>query len=136
MTAMADALQPLIAVKRAPRTLGATDDSRPGGLAARLSSALLSPLYRRKYRSIATLEELKAELGHPETVMCLGNGPSSEDPRLGELPCDALFRVNHFWLARGVLTEPQLVFTGLRAAIRAVSNPVVFAFPVDNELGT
>lgn len=133
VTAMADALQPLIAVKRTPRTLAATDGNRPGGLAAGLPSALLAPIFRRKYRSIATLEELKAELDQPETILCLGNGPSSEDPRLAELPYDALFRVNHFWQERGFLTEPQLVFTGLRAAIKAVSDPVIFAFQTREE---
>ncbi len=135
-TAMAavDALQPLIAVKRMPRSWRATDGGgRRGWVPADLSSSLLSPIIRWKYRSITALEELKAELGHPETIMCLGNGPSSEDPRLGELHYDALFRVNHFWQARGFLTEPQVVFTGLRAAINAVRKPVIFAFQTREE---
>ena len=122
-TAMADALLPLIAVKRTP----------PGGGKSGGLFALLSPVFRRKYRSITALEDLKAELGHPETIMCLGNGPSSENPRLAELPYDALFRVNHFWQKRGFLTEPDVVFTGLRAAIKAVGNPVIFAFQTREE---
>jgi hypothetical protein len=133
-TAVVDALQPLIAVKRMPRGLGATGGrGRRGGLPADPSSSLLSPFLRWKYRSITALEELKAELGHPETIMCLGNGPSSEDPRLGDLHYDALFRVNHFWLPRDFLTEPQVVFTGVRAAIKAVDNPVIFAFQTCEE---
>jgi hypothetical protein len=127
--AAADALQPLIAVKRTPRGGGMAG----GGMAGGLSSALLAPVYRRKYRCIARLDGLQAELGHPETILCLGNGPSSEDPRLADLSYDALFRVNHFWQDRGFLTEPQLVFTGLRAAIKAVSEPVIFAFQTREE---
>ncbi len=121
---LADTLQPLIAAKRAPRGGGAADG---------LLSALLAPIYRRKYRRLETFADLRAELGHPETILCLGNGPSSEDPRLRKLTYDALFRVNHFWQDRGFLTEPDLVFTGLRAAIKAVRNPVVFAFQTREE---
>lgn len=136
VTAVVDALRPLIAVKRLPRGWGATGGrDRRGGLPSDPSSSLLSPIFRRKYRSISSLEELKAELGQPETIMCLGNGPSSEDPRLGDLHYDALFRVNHFWLPRGFLTEPQVVFTGVRAAIKAVANPVIFAFLNRDEEG-
>jgi hypothetical protein len=134
--AVVDALQPLIAVKRLPLGWGAIGGrGRRGGLPADPSSSLLSPILRWKYRSITTLEDLKAELGRPETIMCLGNGPSSEDPRLGDLHYDALFRVNHFWLPRGFLTKPQVVFTGIRAAIKAVANPVIFAFPTREEEG-
>jgi len=60
---------------------------------------------------IADLETLRDRLGNPATILCLGNGPSSESP---EIPrdCDCLFRVNWIWRDRGFLTEPDLVFTG------------------------
>ncbi len=54
---------------------------------------------------------LKRRLGSPKIILCLGNGPSSEDPRLADMPHDALFRVNWIWRARGFLTEPDMVFT-------------------------
>jgi hypothetical protein len=57
-------------------------------------------------------DALAAALGRPATIMCLGNGPSSEAPALSGLAYDALFRVNHSWLARGVLAKPDVVFTG------------------------
>ncbi len=74
---------------------------------------------------IATLEDLAVHLGRPRTIMCLGNGPSSEDPRLRALGCDALFRVNHLWQARGVRTDPALVFTGSAETVRQVRSALV-----------
>jgi len=60
---------------------------------------------------IADLETLRDRLGNPATILCLGNGPSSESP---EIPrdFDCLFRVNWIWRDRGFLTAPALVFTG------------------------
>src|SRR3546814_318572 len=55
---------------------------------------------------------LREALGHPDTILCLGNGPSSEDPDVAKVRYDALFRVNSLWLKRGFLTTPDMVFTG------------------------
>ncbi|HSI40148.1 MAG TPA: hypothetical protein VLA00_06320 [Xanthobacteraceae bacterium] len=75
---------------------------QPGGMLVR---ALAGP-------PIASLAALKRRLGAPRAIVCLGNGPSSEDPRLVALANGAaLFRVNWIWRARGVLIEPDLVFT-------------------------
>jgi hypothetical protein len=60
---------------------------------------------------IADLETLRDRLGNPATILCLGNGPSSEGPDIPR-DCDRLFRVNWIWRDRGFLTEPDLVFTG------------------------
>ncbi len=134
IAAVADALQPLIAAKRIPPGLAGTDGgARQGWAATVFASPLLAPVLRWKYRPIETLDRLSAALGRPETILCLGNGPSSEDPRLHELSYDALFRVNHFWQPRGVLTEPDVVFTGLRATIKAIRKPVIFAFQTREE---
>ncbi len=134
IAAVVDALHPLIAVKRLPPGLAGTNDrGQRGWVAAILSSSLLSPLICWKYPSISTLDDLKSELGQPETIMCLGNGPSSEDPRLQDLSYDALFRVNHLWQPRGLLMEPHVVFTGLRATIKAVRAPIVFVFQTCEE---
>ncbi|MER9845486.1 hypothetical protein NKJ59_30535 [Mesorhizobium australicum] len=61
--------------------------------------------------SIASLADLKTRLGNPRTIVCLGNGPSSEDPRLSDHRDAALFRVNWNWRGRGWMTEPAVVFT-------------------------
>jgi hypothetical protein len=133
-SAIVDAMQPLIAARRMPLGSAGSDDLAPTGwVPALLSSSLLSPLIHWKYQRIDTLEALRTALGEPETIMCLGNGPSSEDPRLRDLSYDALFRVNHFWQPRGVLTEPDVVFTGLRATIKAIRKPSVFVFQTREE---
>ena len=66
----------------------------------------------RRGRQIDDFDALRQRLGHPETILCLGNGPSSEDPRLVDMKHDRLFRVNWRWLERGMLTRPDMVFVG------------------------
>ncbi len=75
----------------------------------------------RRYHDLA---ELGGVLGHPGTILCLGNGPSSEDETLKGLAHDVLFRVNHRWLKRGVLTRPDVVFVGGKPSMRAVSGVI------------
>jgi hypothetical protein len=70
------------------------------------------------------IESLRRALGNPRTVLCLGNGPSSEDPAVAEVDYDSLFRVNHSWLARGFLTKPDMVFTGSKATLATVKGAV------------
>jgi hypothetical protein len=72
----------------------------------------------------ATLEELRAAIGAPETILCLGNGPSSEEPALDGIAHDALFRVNHSWIERGKFTVPDVVFTGGKPTLRALAQPI------------
>lgn len=72
----------------------------------------------------ASLAQLREALGAPRTILCLGNGPSSEDPALSTLAYDALFRVNHSWLKRGLFTRPDVVFTGGKPTMRAVRGPI------------
>lgn len=62
-------------------------------------------------RPLTTIDELGDRLGRPATLLCLGNGPSSEDPALGGLTYDCLFRVNWIWRRRGLFTAPDVVFT-------------------------
>ncbi|MDA1315699.1 MAG: hypothetical protein O2968_20430 [Acidobacteria bacterium] len=71
-------------------------------------------------RRIDDWEALRERLGRPRAVLCLGNGPSSEDPRLAGLSHDCLMRVNWRWRDRGLLTRPQLVFVGDAATIHRV----------------
>lgn len=96
------------------------------GVACRVASGL-GPCLR-------DVEALRSHLDEPDSILCLGNGPSSEDPRLEGVVCDALFRVNHMWSDRAAFTAPQVVFTGLRSAIRALGGgPVFLAQTRDDE---
>jgi 3-deoxy-D-manno-octulosonic-acid transferase len=72
-------------------------------------------------------DDLKANLGHPRCVLCLGNGPSSEDPRLAGFEHQCLMRVNWRWKLRGFLTDPQIVFVGDPETVHQVRH-VVFGF--------
>ena len=54
---------------------------------------------------------LKSRLGNPGTIVCLGNGPSSQDRRLAGFHDAALFRVNWTWRGAGRLATPDVVFT-------------------------
>jgi hypothetical protein len=100
-------------LKRAAKTLAQT---MPG-------QKLLSLRARR----LTDLDALRHRLGHPQTILCLGNGPSSEDPELAKLAYDCLFRVNWRWLERGYLTRPAVVFTGDRRSLRRCP-PCLFFF--------
>jgi len=71
------------------------------------------------------LDALRTALRSPETILCLGNGPSSEDQTLDAIGYDALFRVNHGWQQRGRFTAPDVVFTGGKPSMRAVG-PAIF----------
>jgi hypothetical protein len=77
---------------------------------------------------IGDLGELGRRLGAPARILCLGNGPTSEDPAIGQVATDCLFRVNWIWRARGLLTEPDLVFTADPDLPPARARPIV-AFP-------
>ena len=88
----------------------------------------LAPLTKQKYQCIETLEELRQVLHSPLTILCLGNGPSSEDPRVIQTHYEALFRVNHSWLSRGLFKRADVVFTGLRSTVKAHPRPTVFVF--------
>ena len=97
------------------------------GLLAAMDRPWLRPLTRLRFARIESLADLNARLGRPKTLLCLGNGPSSEDPRLQGIAHDALFRVNHRWQARGFLTTPQVVFTGSKESVSLLSG-VIFGF--------
>lgn len=62
-------------------------------------------------RCIASWEELRSRLGEPETILCLGNGPSSEAAGVENERFDCLFRVNWIWNERSIHRDPDVVFT-------------------------
>lgn len=62
-------------------------------------------------RCLDSWGQIARDLGHPRSILCLGNGPSSEDPALREEDFDCVFRVNWVWQARALFTQPRMVFT-------------------------
>jgi len=81
------------------------------GLGARLRHAVGRSLLRaRGAEEMKELAQLRRRLGQPGTILCLGNGPSSEGAGL-HTDFDCLFRVNWIWRQRAFLIEPDLVFT-------------------------
>jgi len=92
-----------------------------------LHSPLGRAIVNRRYRRLEGIEALRAALGHPKTILCLGNGPSSEDPHLNEVAYDCLFRVNDRWVGRGILSDPDVIFTGDSGTLASVRG-TIFAF--------
>ena len=60
---------------------------------------------------LASPDELRTRLGEPQTILCLGNGPSSEAGGIEDVGFDCLFRVNWIWNARTIHRDPDVVFT-------------------------
>lgn len=90
----------------------------------RMDDPAFAKRYQRLIRRYDHRDQLREALGHPKTILCLGNGPSSEDPRLLDISYDALFRVNHSWKERGILTAPDVVFTGGSSTMKALKGPI------------
>jgi hypothetical protein len=78
----------------------------------------VAPIFMR--RRIDDWQSLRRRLAHPRSVLCLGNGPSSEDSRIASFEHDCLIRVNWRWRERGFLVEPDIVFVGDAATIYKV----------------
>ncbi len=85
---------------------------------------VLKAIFARRLPRYDSIDDLRAALGEPETILCLGNGPSSADPALAKVAHDCLFRVNHLWLERGFLSEADMVFTGGRGTIERVPSGI------------
>lgn len=86
-----------------------------------------------KTERLDSLDDLRQALGHPETILCLGNGPSSEGADVAEVSHDALFRVNHIWLKRDFLTHPQMVFTNSKKTLSALKNTIFGLHTIKSE---
>ena len=92
--------------------------------ASRIGTALAERLGGGRIPDWAALRE---RLGRPRSILCLGNGPSAEDPAVRRVEHDCLFRVNWRWRDRGVLDRPGLVFVGdMRTTLELA--PCVFGF--------
>lgn len=71
-------------------------------------------LERLRCRKLADLDALRQALGGPETVLCLGSGPSSNEPAAvaAAEAADVVFRVKHRWLKEGAVKRADVAFTG------------------------
>ena len=76
--------------------------------------------------------EIGTRLGRPQSILCLGNGPSSEDTALVGEFYDCLFRVNWVWHAREVMTRPQIVFTA-DPDLPPPQSEAILAFPTRSD---
>ena len=85
----------------------------------------VAPIFAR--RRIDDWDALRRRLANPRSILCLGNGPSSEDPRLASVEHDCLVRMNWRWRERGFLDRPDVVFVGTPETMGLVP-PCVFAF--------
>jgi 3-deoxy-D-manno-octulosonic-acid transferase len=97
---------------------------RDKGGSSRAWRWVAKPLMRNR---IDCWGDLGARLGHPRSVLCLGNGPSSEDPQVAGFSHQCLMRVNWRWKGRGFLVDPHVVFVGDPAAVHKVKH-AVFGF--------
>jgi hypothetical protein len=82
------------------------------------------PLTRNR---IDRWKDLRESMGNPRSVLCLGNGPSSEDPRLSSFEHECLIRVNWRWKLRGFLDRPHIVFVGDPSTVHKVDS-AIFGF--------
>ena len=134
-TAAADALLPLL---RWDLKAQRSEQRRWGRKAERLAVAAVDLSWIRaitnaRAERIATVDDLAAHLRHPRTILCLGNGPSSEDPRLRGIAYDRLFRVNHLWQERAFLADPDVVFTGSTETVRRMKRAIVAVSTIRHE---
>ncbi|MDN5873014.1 MAG: hypothetical protein L0H29_01360 [Sinobacteraceae bacterium] len=96
--------------------------------ALRFTRRWFAPLLTLKFQELSSVSELRAALGAPDVILCLGNGPSSEALSVRQCAHQRLFRVNMSWLGRGVLARPDLVFTGLAEAVSVLRPTTGFVF--------
>jgi hypothetical protein len=84
--------------------------------------------HAHKLKKLTSLDEINASLDHPESILCLGNGPSSEDVPVVGSAYDSVFRVNHRWADRGMFTSPDVVFTSALDSVLHVGRDILYAF--------
>lgn len=116
-------IAPFLVSERAPGKVGSALETR---LVDALQRPQLRRIVARKFQAIESLPGLRERLGDPARILCLGNGPSSEDPALRELPYDVLFRVNHSWINGAHHSKPDVIFTGKRDTLEAYRAPTIF----------
>jgi len=114
-------------VPRGPQSGDASTRSRIGLKNWLFSRRLVHPVVCFRSRRIETLDALRQRLDRPDTIACLGSGPSAEDPRLLDLKFDCSFRANLRWLDRGFLDNPDIIFSFRADAVRARPGAIIAA---------
>ena len=78
---------------------------------------------------IASLDAVRMALSRPKTILCLGNGPSSnEDAAVAAAEtADVIFRVKHRWLKEGRIRLADVVFSGTVESTRLVQNAILLS---------
>lgn len=136
LTALTPFLSPAPQEREQPDEAAADPVSQPRrevtfSLTSAVKALALTPpgqlVLAARSRRLPTLDALHDHLGRPDTILCLGNGPSSEDASLAHVAHDCLFRVNWRWLERGRFRHPDVVFTGDRESLRRCP-PCLFGF--------
>ena len=114
--------------------LGTPRPRGPAGWGARLAESWPGRLALgfRAHR-IESLATLRRRLGVCDTILCLGNGPSSETTEVRDVRYDVLFRVNYRWKDRGGPDQPQVVFTGDSRCLRAVPDAILAFRTIEEE---
>jgi len=100
-----------------------------GTFRSTLSVPGIRKLSERSLAPIDDLDSLASALRFPQRILCLGNGPSSESEEVRALvdtDFDAVFRVNHRWLERGLFTRPHMVFAAGSKPVRRIAPPCIF----------
>lgn len=126
--AAADRLEPLLTLSRRQRLRERNRLPLTVRLLHHLRAGPLRGLLSLKFHEYDSVEALGRALGSPRTILCLGNGPSSQHPDLQGLDHDGLFRVNVSWARHGLYTDPDLVFTGVYEAVAELRPRVGFVF--------
>ncbi len=86
-------------------------------------------LERLRCRKLADIEALRAALGLPETILCLGSGPSSNSPAALRAAgaADAVFRVKHRWLKEGLIHRADVSFSGTAETAKRLPRAIILA---------
>lgn len=122
-----DRMGPILSAKKLPSKYWADKKLSKKNLKSWLAGGRVGQaLISRNHQLVENLPDLDNELGSFQSILCLGNGPSSEDPQLQTITYDRLFRVNHRWAKRGLLAEPDIIFTGNKSSIKAMGPKMLY----------
>jgi len=112
---------------------------RPPSLGEALARRAVGPglplgLEWLRLRKIPDVDALAKRLGRPRTILCLGNGPSSNTDAAvrAAAEADAVFRVNHRWRTEGRIRRADAAFTGKPKSALALPGVLVITAGSDS----